>query len=125
MTSYVDGVVGSIITRGTSDFAKLLILKQAYHCAWKAEKAGIAAKVVASVRSSNPPARFLKETEANCWLEVGDDVARAKAMQALKDAFRKENGRPTQRTSNIPPREDNSASVHPTLDHPYPKDNRA
>jgi len=52
----------------------------------KVEKALIAAEVVAQIRSLSPPGRFLKETNKDgMWEEIGDDRARKKAGQALRE----------------------------------------
>lgn len=52
----------------------------------KAEKAVIAAEVVARIRSLNPPGRFLKETDKEgVWVEISDEKARKKAGQALRE----------------------------------------
>jgi hypothetical protein len=52
----------------------------------KAEKAVIAAEVVARIRSLDPPGRFLKETnKEGVWVEISDEKARKKAGQALRE----------------------------------------
>lgn len=52
----------------------------------KAEKAVIAAEVVARIRSLNPPGRFLKESnKEGVWVEISDEKARKKAGQALRE----------------------------------------
>lgn len=38
------------------------------------------------VREMNPPGRFLKKNSHGVWEDVGDEVAREKASQALRDA---------------------------------------
>lgn len=51
------------------------------------EKTFAAARVVAIVRSFNPPGRFLrKDDKSDSWREIGDDNARLKAGQALRDS---------------------------------------
>jgi hypothetical protein len=55
------------------------------------EKQYAAAKIVAIVRSMSPPGRFLmKNKETGLWEEIGDDKAREKASQTLRDGRRKE-----------------------------------
>jgi len=51
------------------------------------EKARIAAEVVTRIREQNPAGRFLKEDPANngMWLDIGDEKARKKAGQALRE----------------------------------------
>ena len=52
----------------------------------KIEKAFLAAKTVAIVRCLDPPGRFLQKNEkTGLWLEIGDDRARKKAAQALRE----------------------------------------
>lgn len=52
----------------------------------KIEKAYIAAKIVDSIRSQCPPGRFLaRDLVTGSWVEVGDEKARKKAGQALRD----------------------------------------
>jgi len=58
----------------------------------KIEKAFIAAKIAAIIRCLDPPGRFLqKDEKTGYWLEIGDEKARKKAGQALReDAARAE-----------------------------------
>lgn len=52
----------------------------------KLDKAQIAAKIVRLIRKSDPSGRFLKmDTDSNLWIEIGDDKARKKAGQALRE----------------------------------------
>lgn len=52
----------------------------------KLDKAHIAAKIVRLIRMSDPPGRFLKvDNESKEWIEIGDDKARKKAGQALRE----------------------------------------
>lgn len=52
----------------------------------KVHKARIAACVVARIRGSNPSGRFLKlDTGTGFWMELGDEKARKKAGQALRE----------------------------------------
>lgn len=51
------------------------------------EKTFSAARVVAIVRSFTPPGRFLRKDDKNdFWREIGDENARLKAGQALRDS---------------------------------------
>jgi len=53
----------------------------------KKEKSKISRQLVYQVRAMDPPGRFLKRhTFTEEWEDVGDDVAREKASQALRDA---------------------------------------
>jgi hypothetical protein len=52
----------------------------------KIEKGHICAKVVAQVRDATPPGHFLKrDDKTGIWVEVGDEKARKKAGQALRE----------------------------------------
>lgn len=52
----------------------------------KPDKAVIAANIVDQVRKLDPPGRFLKECpDTGLWYEVGDERARRKAGQALRE----------------------------------------
>lgn len=53
----------------------------------KLEKAHVAARLVAQIRSTNPPGRFLKEDPDNPgkYIEIGDQKAWKKAGQALRE----------------------------------------
>ena len=53
----------------------------------KVEKARIAARLVATIRHSDPPGRFLKEDpHTGLWIEIGDERAWKKAGQALRES---------------------------------------
>ncbi|KAL7486152.1 hypothetical protein ACHAW6_011762 [Cyclotella cf. meneghiniana] len=53
----------------------------------KIEKARIAARLVAVIRRSEPPGRFLKEDpHTGLWIEIGDERAWKKAGQALRES---------------------------------------
>ncbi|KAL7471729.1 hypothetical protein ACHAXS_012017 [Conticribra weissflogii] len=53
----------------------------------KLEKARIAARLVATIRHSEPPGRFLKEDpHTGLWIEIGDERAWKKAGQALRES---------------------------------------
>lgn len=52
----------------------------------KMDKAWIAADIVNQIRKLDPPGRFLKEDpNSSLWLEVGDERARRKTGQALRE----------------------------------------
>lgn len=53
----------------------------------KLEKAHVAARLVAQIRSANPPGRFLKADpdHPGCYVEIGDQKAWKKAGQALRE----------------------------------------
>jgi len=58
-----------------------------YRIASKNGKSCISRNLVKLVRCMSPPGRFLKKNNTACtWEDVGDDVAREKASQALRDA---------------------------------------
>lgn len=58
-----------------------------YRTASKKGKSYISRELVRSVRGMHPPGRFLKKNnDTGLWEDVGDDVAREKASQALRDA---------------------------------------
>lgn len=58
-----------------------------YRVASKKGKSYISRQLVKEVRQLNPPGRFLKKDHATgVWEDVGDDVAREKASQVLRDA---------------------------------------
>lgn len=52
----------------------------------KLEKVQIANQIVHKIRSMDPPGRFLKEDpKSGLWIEIGDERARKKAGQALRE----------------------------------------
>jgi len=58
-----------------------------YRKAFKKRKSSISRELVQQVRDMNPPGRFLKkDSTSGLWEDVGDEVAREKASQALRDA---------------------------------------
>mmetsp|Transcript_25364 Transcript_25364/g.31256 ORF Transcript_25364/g.31256 Transcript_25364/m.31256 type:complete len:317 (-) Transcript_25364:666-1616(-) len=58
-----------------------------YKTAPKKEKSKMARRLVEHIRSMRPSGRFLKRiTETDHWEDVGDDSAREKTSQALRDA---------------------------------------
>lgn len=61
-----------------------------YSEASKKDKSRISRDLVIHVRNMSPPGRFLKRNAFNeDWEDVGDDIAREKASQALRDAVSK------------------------------------
>jgi len=76
---------------GNIKFREIVCRFQAEYCdsaTKKIEKAFIAAKIVDMIRCQTPPGRFLKMHEkAACWVEVGDERARKKTGQALRDGL--------------------------------------
>lgn len=51
------------------------------------EKTYICAQLVADIRSLNPPGRFLKiDRKRKCWIEIGDEAARKKVSQVLRES---------------------------------------
>ena len=58
-----------------------------YRISSKKGKSYISRELVRMVREMDPPGRFLKKNSTTgLWEDVGDDVAREKASQALRDA---------------------------------------
>lgn len=75
---------------GNIFFRKLVRHNQeSYLLATKRDKAGVAKGIVDTIRSLNPPGRFLKKARdisANgVWVEIGDRKAREKTSQALRE----------------------------------------
>ncbi len=61
-------------------------LKLEYVMSKKADKKVFANVIVESIRSRNPPGRFLKQDkETKLWYDVGDKVALGKTRQALRE----------------------------------------
>jgi len=73
--------------RGNVQFRQLVNrYKHTYLASKKLDKVKIANKIVQYVRSMNPPGRFLMEDPASGdWIEIGDDKARKKAGQAMRE----------------------------------------
>lgn len=60
---------------------------QTYKAASKKGKSHISRTIVGEIRSLRPSGRFLKrDYNTGLWVEVGDEVAREKTSQALRDA---------------------------------------
>ena len=51
----------------------------------KCEKTDISARIVALIRQLDPPGRFLKNEGSGIWRDVGDEKARNKTSQALRE----------------------------------------
>eukprot|EP00567_Pseudictyota_dubia_P015440 CAMPEP_0197447010 /NCGR_PEP_ID=MMETSP1175-20131217/11773_1 /TAXON_ID=1003142 /ORGANISM="Triceratium dubium, Strain CCMP147" /LENGTH=138 /DNA_ID=CAMNT_0042978191 /DNA_START=141 /DNA_END=554 /DNA_ORIENTATION=+ len=61
--------------------------RDTYRHSSKKGKSYISRQIVSYVRGMDPPARFLKkDSVTGRWVDVGDDIAREKAAQALRDA---------------------------------------
>jgi hypothetical protein len=72
-----------------------------YRMASKKGKSFISRQLVKQVRMMNPPGRFLKkDNAAGTWEDVGDDIAREKASQVLRDAVSLTSQSPTQDDSD-------------------------
>lgn len=71
---------------GNIFFRKLVRMKQqVYLLASKREKAGVAREIVETIRSLNPPGRFLKKDSNGVYTDIGDRKAREKTSQALRE----------------------------------------
>lgn len=68
------------------DFAMDYVIE--YMESTKAKKTHLAEELVTRIRSLDPPGRFLKKIESGHWIDIGDDLARDKASQVLRDAVR-------------------------------------
>lgn len=60
--------------------------RENYRLSSKKGKSQISRDIVAYVRNLDPPGRFLKKEANGEWEDVGDDVAREKVSQVLRDA---------------------------------------
>ncbi|KAG7346424.1 hypothetical protein IV203_005492 [Nitzschia inconspicua] len=58
-----------------------------YQTASKKGKSQISRELVDAIRLANPPGRFLKKVEDGTWEDVGDETAREKTSQVLRDAI--------------------------------------
>ena len=68
---------------------------QKYRSASKKDKSVISREIVSHIRNLYPPGRFLKRKyPTNKWEDVGDDIAREKARQAMRDAVSSQNNPP-------------------------------
>jgi hypothetical protein len=78
---------GSNNHRGNEAFRKLVgAVKVEYVACPKREKPIIAMRVVQAVRAQSPPGRFLQHDKlSNTWKDVGDNRAREKTSQALRE----------------------------------------
>jgi len=75
---------GNVIFRGLVNQTKHLYLSKETR---KLEKAAVADGIVLKIRRLNPPGRFLKlhDGGSGSWLEIGDEKARKKAGQAMRE----------------------------------------
>jgi hypothetical protein len=66
---------------------------EAYRKATKKGKSDLSRELVVLMRALDPPGRFLrKDPETSMWEDVGDEIAREKASQVLRDAVSEKNG---------------------------------
>lgn len=89
-----------------------------YRIACKKVKSDISRELVRLMRQLDPPARFLKkDMDTSTWIDVGDEIAREKASQVLRDAVSEKNGpmakprkkTPTESSLSVPTRIDRAA----------------
>ena len=79
---------GNFVNRhvGNLNFRKLCRENKAtYSKCSKLEKKSISIKIVKSIRELDPAGRFLKRNKQGQWFDVGDQEAREKTSQALRD----------------------------------------
>lgn len=103
--------------RGNIYFRHLVRQKQeSYLLASKREKAGVAREIVASIRSLNPPGRFLKKNSSGVWVEIGERKAREKTSQALREGAPEKRQELQTPPTGIPPvvipTTSNSTTIH-------------
>jgi len=71
-------------------------LRDTYKASAKKGKSNMSRDLVQKVRDMDPPGRFLKRNpDTNEWEDVGDDVAREKVSQVLRDAVSELSGSKT------------------------------
>eukprot|EP00934_Nitzschia_sp_Nitz4_P008301 Nitzschia sp. Nitz4//scaffold1_size375055//282622//283975//NITZ4_000308-RA/size375055-augustus-gene-0.724-mRNA-1//-1//CDS//3329541141//8291//frame0 len=86
---------------------------QAYSCASKKEKSDISRELVRLMRELEPAARFLKyDADTNKWEDVGDDVAREKTSQVLRDAAKSKKTFAMDGHEDMPLVDENPSSGH-------------
>ncbi|GAX25189.1 hypothetical protein FisN_16Hu027 [Fistulifera solaris] len=72
--------------KGNKNFREMVEgFKKEYIGLIKMDKTKLAEYIVDAWRDQDPPGRFLKKDEAGKWYEVGDDIARGKTSQALRE----------------------------------------
>ena len=73
--------------QGNVQFREMVLQRRNQYLAsatTKLEKAHIAADIVRTIRSMNPPGRFLRQDKNEAWYDIGDRIAIKKAGQALR-----------------------------------------
>ena len=73
---------------GNLNFRKLCRENKAHYamCS-KLEKKAVSVKIVNTVKKLDPPGRFLRRNKEGKWVDVGDQEAREKTSQALRDCL--------------------------------------
>lgn len=85
-------VLSTLQTNRNVQFRKLVEAKRrVYLCArFKREKRMIAEAIISTIKAKDPPGRFLaKKTNDGLWHPIGDDKAREKTSQALRENAKK------------------------------------
>ncbi|KAL7581548.1 hypothetical protein ACA910_022112 [Epithemia clementina (nom. ined.)] len=90
-----------------------------YRVSSKKGKSSISRQIVQQMRDLQPPARFLKrDSHTGSWVDVGDDIAREKASQVLRDAVAllqdETSGKPTEGAATDPSSDDDSKPKPPS-----------
>lgn len=116
--------------RGNIYFRHLVRQKQeSYLLASKREKAGVAREIVNTIRSLNPPGRFLKkDSKTGVWVEIGERKAREKTSQALREGApekRQELQTPAPTPAVIPTNTQHPAPLPMYAPSPWVPSNRA
>ena len=73
---------------GNEHFRKLVDQKKRLYLTarFKREKRLISSKIVDEIRNLDPPGRFLlKDANSNLWRDIGDEKARDKTSQSLRE----------------------------------------
>jgi len=78
--NFVNRHKGNLVYRQICREAKAQYIK----CS-KLEKKEISVKIVKKIRALDPPGRFLKRNTTGVWFDVGDQEAREKTSQTLRD----------------------------------------
>jgi hypothetical protein len=104
---------------GNENFRQLVqTQKVKYITSSKEEKYQLSADIVRAVRAQNPPGRFLqKEIFSENWYDIGDEKAREKTAQALREGAKE-----LRQTLNIPKiRDEPSPSMIMSMEQRYPR----
>ena len=92
-----------------------------YRKSTKKEKSNISRELVKRVRRLNPPGRFLKRHHiTGLWEEMGEEIAREKTSQALRDAVTSYVNIASNTDVRKPYEIDHHHSVPPQPDHHHP-----